>query len=177
MYGFSLLPFAHNFLSQTTDTTLTINNLPSTMKFSILTIAGALASANAAIRGDAALKLKKMQKLSNAVNKNAFRVVRRMNEEEGGDVDEEANEEGDVDEEAADQYQYQYNDEGGVKPYMCVTATLYDGGTASFMSFTNDGAEYMTDIGTFIAMRGQMYAQEEANTCEYCEMEGMRETW
>jgi len=139
------------------------------MKIYTLTIAGALASANAAIRGDAALKLKKMQKLSNAVNKNAFRVVRRMNEEE----------EGDVDEEAADQYQYQYqyNDEGGVKPYMCVTATLYDGGTASFMSFTNDGAEYMTDIGTFISMRGQMYAQEEANTCEYCEENGMRETW
>eukprot|EP00985_Skeletonema_marinoi_P002385 scaffold996_cov107-Skeletonema_marinoi.AAC.1 len=44
------------------------------------------------------------------------------------------------------------------------------------MSFTNDGAEYMTDIGTFISMCGQMYAQEEANTCEYCEENGMRET-
>ena len=147
------------------------------MKISTLTIAGALASANAAVRGDSALKLKKMQKLSNAVNKNAFRVDRRMNEDE----------EGDGDEEAADQYQYEDNADAdqavdeetgsGVKPYMCVTATLYDGGTASFMSFTNDGAEYMTDIGTFIAMRGQMYAQEEANTCEYCEENGMRETW
>ena len=140
------------------------------MKIYTLTIAGALASANAAVRGDSALKLKKMQKLSNAVSKNAFRVVRRMNEEE----------EGDVDEEAADQYQY--NNEGGVKPYMCVTATLYDGGTASFMSFTQssgegESAEYITDINSFISMRGQMYAQEEANTCEYCEENGMRETW
>eukprot|EP00984_Skeletonema_dohrnii_P013520 scaffold5595_cov71-Skeletonema_dohrnii-CCMP3373.AAC.5 len=147
------------------------------MKFSILTIAGALASTNAVVRGDAALKLKKMQKLS-TVNKNAFHVVRRMNEE------------GDGDEEAADQYQYQDNadaDEAvdeetgsGVKPYMCVTATLYDGGTASFMSFTQssgdgESAEYITDINSFISMRGQMYAQEMANTCQYCEMEGLRD--
>eukprot|EP00984_Skeletonema_dohrnii_P020130 scaffold9735_cov72-Skeletonema_dohrnii-CCMP3373.AAC.1 len=68
-----------------------------------------------------------MQKLSNAVNKDAFRT-RRM-EETGS----------------------------GVQPYKCVTATTYDGGTASFMSFTQsngdgESVEYMTDIGSYISM-------------------------
>ena len=130
------------------------------MKFSILTIAGALASANAAVRGDAALKFKKTQKLSNAVNKNTSRVVRRMNEEAV----------------------YEEDTGSGVKPYKCVTATLYDGGTVSFMSFTQssgdgESVEYMTDIGSFISMRGQMYAQEMANTCEYCDMDGVLDLW
>uniref|UniRef100_A0A7S2VHL8 Uncharacterized protein n=1 Tax=Skeletonema marinoi TaxID=267567 RepID=A0A7S2VHL8_9STRA len=122
------------------------------MKIYTLTIAGALASANAAVRGDAAHKLKKMQKLSNAVNKDAFRT-RRM--------------------EAVDQ-----ETGSGVKPYKCVTATTYDGGTASFMSFTQsngdgESVEYMTDIGSYISMLGQMRAQEKAYTCQYCEMDGL----
>ena len=70
----------------------------------------------------------------------------------------------------------------GVQPYKCVTATTYDGGTASFMSFTQsngdgESVEYITDINSFISMRGQMYAQEMANTCEYCEMDGLLDLW
>lgn len=85
------------------------------MKFSMLTIAGAIASANAAIRGDSTKALKKMalmQKIADAANKKTFGVIRRL-EAEG---------------EEAQNGNYEYGEvtaETIVQPYMCVTANVY----------------------------------------------------
>ena len=165
------------------------------MKFSIVTIAGALASANAAtIRGDAALKkLAVMQKFTNSVNKKTFGATRRR-------LDQNQNNQED---------QYQENEEVTaetvLQPYVCTTATVYMGNngdnggnyyynngssakpTISYLSFTsvndqnvdqNNGGyeylygnsdEYITTLALYLQAIGVSYAEEKANLCEDCE--------
>lgn len=162
------------------------------MKFSMLTIAGTIASANAAIRGDATKVLKKMalmQKIADAANKKAFGTIRRLEENQN----------------------YNYN--GGevtaetiIQPYMCVTANVYgynaDGGdgeennnggnyyssssgkpTMSYLSFAaasdannngyeylyGDNDEYMTTLPNYLRAIGTAWAEERAQLCDDCE--------
>mmetsp|Transcript_12662 Transcript_12662/g.21565 ORF Transcript_12662/g.21565 Transcript_12662/m.21565 type:complete len:523 (+) Transcript_12662:97-1665(+) len=161
------------------------------MKFSMLTIAGALAAANAAaIRGDATKTLKKlalMQKITDAANKKAFGAIRRL--------DENMNYYNDAEEVTA---------ETVIKPYMCVTAKVYMGGnnngdgennnanayassssvpTLSYLSFVGatdannngyeylygDNDEYMTTLPAYLSAIGTSWAEERANLCDDCE--------
>ena len=168
------------------------------MKFSILAIACTLASASA---NTAVLK------------KNASFVRRMQDENEQNENEQQQGNEEQGQNNANEAYQYQaQNQQAGLKPSMCITAT-YNGNnygnnnngegegeeeednnnyaagtkTMSFMSFTqsagaNNGEygetiKYTTDLATFISARGQAYAQEMANTCNYCEMDGMRDLW
>lgn len=165
------------------------------MKFSMLTIAGALAAANAAaIRGDATKTLKKlalMQKITDAANKKAFGVIRRLQDEE----DEEGNQYYD---------QAEVTAETVIQPYMCVTAKVYMGNnngdgennnnanayassstsypTMSYLSFVgatdsnNNGYEYlygqndeyMTTLSAYLSAIGVSWAEERANLCDDC---------
>jgi hypothetical protein len=153
------------------------------MKFSIVTIAGALASANAAaIRGDAALKkLAVMQQFNNSVNKKTFGATRRRLDQ--------------------NQNNQEVTAETVLQPYVCTTATVYMGNngdnggnyyynngssakpTISYLSFTsvndqNDGGyeylygnsdEYITTLALYLQAIGVSYAEEKANLCEDCE--------
>mmetsp|Transcript_11957 Transcript_11957/g.17175 ORF Transcript_11957/g.17175 Transcript_11957/m.17175 type:complete len:526 (-) Transcript_11957:116-1693(-) len=162
------------------------------MKFSMLTIAGALAAANAAstTRGDAAKTLKKMalmQKFTDTVNKKAFGgFTRRLQDE-----DEQNYEYGEQEEVTAETI---------IQPYMCVTATVYNGNnnnnnnanangssakpTISYLSFVgatdanNNGYEYlygnndeyMTTLSAYLQAIGTSWAEERAQLCDDCEM-------
>jgi len=149
----------------------------------MLTIAGALAAANAAaIRGDATKTLKKMalmQKFTDAANKKAFGAIRRLQ-----DGDEYYNAE-------------EVTAETVIQPYMCVTAKVYMGGnnnanayassssvpTQSYLSFVgatdanNNGYEYlygendeyMTTLSAYLSAIGSSWAEERANLCDDCE--------
>jgi len=157
------------------------------MKFSIVTIAGALASANAAaIRGDAALKkLAVMQQFTNSVNKKTFGATRRRLDQ--------------------NQNNQEVTAETVLQPYVCTTATIYMGNngdnggnsyysngssakpTISYLSFTsvndqnvdqNNGGyeylygnsdEYFTTLALYLQAIGVSYAEEKANLCEDCE--------
>lgn len=166
------------------------------MKFSMLTIAGALAAANAAsTRGDAARSLKTMalmQKVTDELNKKAFGGFDRRLQDE-------------------DNMNYEYNQEEItaetiIQPYMCVTATVYNGNnnanndanennanayayssakpTISYLSFVgatdadNNGYEYlygnndeyMTTLSAYLQAVGTSWAEEKAELCEDCEM-------
>jgi len=131
------------------------------MKFSIVTIAGALASANAAtIRGDAALKkLAVMQKFTNSVNKKSFGATRRRR------LDQNQNNQED---------QYQENEEVTaetvLQPYVCTTAKS-SGGLVSYISFIDGGgAEYITTLSSYLEAIGESYAEELANLCNECDL-------
>lgn len=159
----------------------------------MLTIAGALASANAAIRGDSAAILKKMavlEKLTEAANKKAFGAMRKLQDENQN-------------------YNYgeqQVTAETIIQPYVCTTATVYgvdgqggEGGeqnqnaynnggysakpTVSYLSFAavsdanNNGYEflygendeYITTLAAYLQAIGTSYCEERANLCEDCE--------
>jgi len=157
----------------------------------MLTIAGALAAANAAaIRGDAAKTLKKMalmQKFTDAANQKAFGTIRRLQD------DEEMNYYNAEEEVTA---------ETVIQPYMCTTAKVYMGGnnngdnanannayassavpTISYLSFVgatdanNNGYEYlygendeyMTTLSAYLSAIGSSWAEERANLCDDCE--------
>ncbi len=91
----------------------------------MLTIAGALAGANAAstTRGVSTKTLKKlaaMQQFTDALNKNAFGgFARRLQDEDENQEDQNQNMEYEEDEELSA--------ETVVQPHMCVTAKVYDG--------------------------------------------------
>lgn len=95
------------------------------MKFSMLTIAGALAAANAAstTRGVSTKTLKKMaamQQFTVALNKKAFGGFTRHLQ------DEDENQEG-QDQNMEYEDEEELSDETVVRPHMCVTAKVYDG--------------------------------------------------
>jgi hypothetical protein len=165
------------------------------MKFSILAIVGALASANAAaIRGDAAAlkKLAVMQQFTNAFNKKTFGVTRRL--------DAEANAENN----GQNQGNQEVTTETVIQPYVCTTATVYTGNEYGFYGYNQNGAsskptvsylsfmskngqannannannaygdygdydEYMTTLSAYLSAVGVSYANERANLCEDCE--------
>ncbi len=136
----------------------------------MLTIAGALATANAAsIRGDAAKKIAIMQKVTDAINKKAFRRL----------------------EENAQNYQG-YAEDTVIQPMTCVTAKVYNaegangqnegqnyGSTGPYKSYitfsgdtavTNDGysyantatEEYATSLSSYLATIGASAALEQS---------------
>lgn len=151
------------------------------MKFSMLTIAGALATANAAsFRGDATATLKKMaimQKVADAANKNAFGAVRRL------------------------ENNAYITDETIIQPLTCITAKVYvaqgggegegenqnmyssgDGPYMSYLTYQGETAasnngyeyvygqddEYLVTLNDYLVAIGSSWAEERANLCDDC---------
>ena len=100
------------------------------MKFSLLTIACAVASANAAIRGDtAAGKKVLMRKITDAANKKSFGALRRLE----GQQQQEEEEEDEYEQNGEYEDEDEVSSETKLKPFMCVTANVY--------GFNADGGE------------------------------------
>ena len=153
------------------------------MKFSILTIAGALATANAssAVRGDAAKKIVLMQQIADAANKKMFEAASKTRRLDGGAY---------------------ITSETVIQPRVCITAKVYgyegeaggadaeNGGnynTANgpYMSYLtwegetsasygdveyvygNDD-EYTSTLADYVQAIGSSYAEEKANLCDDC---------
>ena len=153
------------------------------MKFSMLTIAGALATANAssAVRGDAAKKIALMQKISDAANKKMFEAASKTRR--------------------LDAY---ITSETVIQPLTCITAKVYgvegeaggegdaeNGGNYNSMAngpyvsyltwegetsatygdveyiYGNDD-EYVSTLSDYVLAIGSSYAEEKANLCDDC---------
>lgn len=93
------------------------------MKFSLLTIACAVASANAAIRGDtAAGKEALMRKITDAANKKAFGALRRLE----GQQQQQEEEEDEYEQNGEYEDEEEVSSETKLQPFMCVTAKVYN---------------------------------------------------
>ena len=157
------------------------------MKFSLLTITGALASANAAtIRGDQSSRsLKKialMRKFTDALNKKARPVTRRLDEQ--GDQEEEE----EITAEtvmtvgycvSAKVYGYNGDNNGDNNAnYSGNTATMsyisFSTGVGSEYSYDsaygNQGEEYVTSLDTYLQVVGESYAVEKSSLYSQCAM-------
>lgn len=152
------------------------------MKFSMLTIAGALATANAAsFRGDATATLKKMalmQKFTDAANKNIFGAARRLNENNAYVTDETVIQPKvcmtvkawGVDGEGGGDGDNQNNGNSGYGPYISyltyTSETSTNTGDYEFTYGADD--EYVTLLSSYLAAVGSAWAEEKANLCDDC---------
>lgn len=148
----------------------------------MLTIAGALATANAssAVRGDAAKKIALMQKISDAANKNMFEAASKTRRLDGAYI----------------------SSETVIQPLTCITAKVYgvegeagreadgenggnymaNGPYVSYLTWEGETSasygdvqyiyggddEYTSTLADYVVAIGSSYAEEKANLCEDC---------